>query len=77
MAHFEYSGRDTSGALVSGSIDAGSADDVAAQLFGDRVTPIEIREIGSSQKPIDWPEPHVLEKDSGQKVHAHEKEWVL
>lgn len=45
MAHFEYSGRDTSGALVSGNIDAGSADDVAAQLFGDRVTPIEIREI--------------------------------
>ncbi len=50
MAHFEYSGRDTSGALVSGNIDAGSADDVAAQLFGDSVTPIEIREIHDSKK---------------------------
>ena len=50
MAHFEYSGRDTSGALVSGSVDAGSADDVAAQLFGDRVTPIEIREIQDKKK---------------------------
>lgn len=50
MAHFQYSGRDTSGALVSGNIDAGSADDVAAQLFGDRVTPIEIKEIRVNKK---------------------------
>ncbi|PCJ23780.1 MAG: MSHA biogenesis protein MshG [SAR86 cluster bacterium] len=50
MPNFHYSGRDNSGALVSGNIDAGTADDVAAQLFGDRVTPIEINEIGSSKK---------------------------
>lgn len=50
MAHFKYSGRNTSGALVSGSIDAGSADDVAAQLFGDRVTPIEIEEVREEKK---------------------------
>ncbi len=45
MPHFSYSGRDYSGALVSGNIDAGSADDVAAQLFGDKITPINIEEI--------------------------------
>ncbi|NQV71124.1 MAG: type II secretion system F family protein [Pseudohongiella sp.] len=45
MAHFQYSGRDNTGALVSGNIDAGTADDVAAQLFGDRVTPIDIHEV--------------------------------
>lgn len=45
MAHFQYSGRDNTGALVSGRIDASSADDVASQLFGDRVTPIEINEV--------------------------------
>ncbi|MEX0965248.1 MAG: type II secretion system F family protein [Pseudohongiellaceae bacterium] len=50
MAHFEYSGRDNSGALVSGNIDAGTADDVAAQLFGDKVTPIEIREVREDKK---------------------------
>ena len=44
MAYFQYSGRDNSGALVSGHLDAGSADDVAAKLFGDSVTPIEIKE---------------------------------
>lgn len=50
MANFEYSGRDSSGALVSGRIDAGTADDVASQLFGDRVTPIEIREVRESKQ---------------------------
>jgi MSHA biogenesis protein MshG len=51
MAHFEYSGRDTSGALVSGRIDAGTADDVATQLFSDSVTPIEIKEVREKTKP--------------------------
>jgi MSHA biogenesis protein MshG len=51
MAHFEYSGRDTSGALVSGRIDAGTADDVATQLFSDSVTPIEIKEVREKAKP--------------------------
>lgn len=44
MPQFKYSGRDNSGALISGSIVAPSADDVAAQLFGERITPIEISE---------------------------------
>ena len=45
MPHFEYSGRDRGGALVSGALDAISADEVASQLFEDKVTPINIREI--------------------------------
>ena len=49
MPYFNYSGRNSSGVLVSGDIDAGSADDVAAQLVGDSVTPIEIREVKSRQ----------------------------
>jgi MSHA biogenesis protein MshG len=44
MPHFRYSGRDNAGDLISGVADAGSADDVAAMLFGDNVTPIEIQE---------------------------------
>lgn len=44
MPQFKYSGRDNSGALISGSIVAPSADDVASQLFGDKITPIEISE---------------------------------
>jgi MSHA biogenesis protein MshG len=45
MPHFEYSGRDRSGALVTGTVNAGNSDEAAAQLFGDSVTPIEIREV--------------------------------
>lgn len=44
MPYFQYSGRDSTGTLVSGHLDAGSADDVATKLFGDSVTPIEIKE---------------------------------
>lgn len=44
MPYFRYSGRDNNGVLVSGTLDAGSADDVASRLFGDSVTPIEITE---------------------------------
>lgn len=50
MPQFNYSGRDDAGTLISGSIAAPSADDVAAQLFGDRVTPIEIKEIKKAKK---------------------------
>lgn len=50
MAFYEYSGRDSSGALVSGNMDAGTADDVAASLFGSRITPINIREIKREKK---------------------------
>ena len=49
MTQFHYSGRDNTGALVSGNIDAGNADDAAAQLFGNSVTPIEIREVKARQ----------------------------
>jgi len=45
MPHFEYRGRDATGALVKGTLDAGDADEVAAQLFGNSVTPINITEI--------------------------------
>ena len=44
MPLFQYSGRDATGTLVSGSLDAASAEEVAAELFGNRVTPIEIKE---------------------------------
>ncbi len=44
MPLFKYSGRDSTGALVSGSVDAATAEEAAAMLFGERVTPIEINE---------------------------------
>jgi len=50
MPQYKYSGRDNAGTLVSGSIMAPSADDVAAQLSGDRVTPIEINEIKKAKR---------------------------
>ena len=49
MPHFEYNGRDSAGALVSGSLDAGSVDEVATRLFGDNITPIDINETGQSE----------------------------
>lgn len=45
MPNFEYSGRDNSGALVSGNLSASSAAEAAAQLFGESVTPIDIKEV--------------------------------
>lgn len=50
MPYYQYKGRDVSGALVTGHLDAGSADDVASKLFGDSVTPIEINET-TKKKP--------------------------
>jgi len=50
MPNFEYSGRDRGGALVSGSLDAISADDAASQLFENKVTPINIKEISKAEK---------------------------
>lgn len=49
MPNFEYSGRDPSGALISGTVSAGNADEAAAQLFGDNVTPINIREVAGQR----------------------------
>lgn len=42
MANYFYKGRDTAGSLVSGDIDAGSADEVASELINRAITPIEI-----------------------------------
>lgn len=50
MPYYYYKGRNDAGALVTGHLDAGSADDVASKLFGDSVTPIEINET-SKKKP--------------------------
>ncbi len=44
MPRFEYKARDAQGALVNGTMEAGSADTVANQLMGQAITPIEIRE---------------------------------
>lgn len=43
MAAFAYKARNREGALVTGTIDADSADRVAEQLFGGGITPVEIR----------------------------------
>ena len=44
MPLFSYKGRNSSGTLVSGEIDAGSIDSVASQLFNIGITPIDIQE---------------------------------
>lgn len=44
MPVFAYKGRNTSGTLVNGQIDAGSLDAVASQLFDTGITPIDITE---------------------------------
>ncbi len=51
MPLFQYSGRDSAGALVSGTLDAGSVDEVATRLFGDNITPIDIEETAASGAP--------------------------
>ncbi|MEX2470102.1 MAG: type II secretion system F family protein [Pseudohongiellaceae bacterium] len=50
MPSFEYNGRDGSGARVSGTLTAASADEAAARLFGDSVTPIDIREVSRQRR---------------------------
>lgn len=44
MPLFSYKGRNSSGALVNGQIDAGNIDAVASQLFDTGITPIDIKE---------------------------------
>jgi MSHA biogenesis protein MshG len=58
MPIFEYSGRDAGGSLVTGSIDAGSEEEVASELFGRQVTPINI---------------HVAKKAAAQNVKSKKK----
>ena len=44
MAVFEYKGRDTSGALISGDLEGTSPDAVASHLLSSGITPINIQE---------------------------------
>lgn len=44
MASFAYRGRNADGATVNGRVEAPNLDGAAEQLFGNRITPLEIRE---------------------------------
>ena len=44
MAEYSYRGRTKTGELVSGTMDASSADGVASQLMGNGITPVAINE---------------------------------
>ena len=44
MASFAYRGRSSDGLSVTGRIEAANLDAAAEQLFGNRITPLEIRE---------------------------------
>ena len=44
MASFAYRGRNADGATVNGRVEAPNLDAAAEQLFGNRITPFEIRE---------------------------------
>ncbi|MCP5357088.1 MAG: type II secretion system F family protein [Pseudomonadales bacterium] len=50
MAMFQYKGRDTTGGLVTGNIDATSAEEAASELVDRAITPIEIRQVKMSAK---------------------------
>lgn len=50
MANFQYKGRDTSGGLVTGAVEANSADEVASDLVDRAITPIEIRQVKVAAK---------------------------
>jgi MSHA biogenesis protein MshG len=49
VTNFRYSGRDSSGAQVTGTIEANSADEVVAALYGEKVTPIDIEQTSAEQ----------------------------
>ena len=51
MAVFQFKGRDVSGGLVTGSVDASTADEVASELVERAITPIEIRQTQGGKKP--------------------------
>jgi len=50
VAVFHYKGRDVSGGLVTGDIDAGSPDEAANELIDRAITPIEIRKTNAKAK---------------------------
>ena len=49
MASFKYTGRNVSGSLVKGSIEAGNTSAVAEQLLRKSITPISISEAKKKQ----------------------------
>lgn len=55
MPQFIYKGRNDSGALVSGQLQAASLNAAAADLFGNNITPIEISESRKVTKPARSP----------------------
>ncbi|OGT74684.1 MAG: MSHA biogenesis protein MshG [Gammaproteobacteria bacterium RIFCSPLOWO2_02_FULL_57_10] len=50
MPKFEYKARNMSGTMVTGTMEAVSADALAGDLFGQNITPIEIRQIAGSKE---------------------------
>ena len=70
MAIYQYKGRDRTGSLVTGNIDATSADAAASELFGRSVTPIEIREVRISRKAANDKGAVGSEKSSGARKAA-------
>ena len=51
MPTFSYTGRDSSGAAVSGSIDVGTREMAASMLLGRGVIPLSIESAGAAGKP--------------------------
>lgn len=61
MPNYQYKGRNERGALVTGQLQAASADAAATDLFGSHITPIEITEVRKKVKAA-------KEKDSGLSI---------
>jgi len=55
VAKFSYRGRSASGELVTGAIDAASADSVAGQLVNKKITPIAIEKQREASPPLALP----------------------
>jgi MSHA biogenesis protein MshG len=51
MPNFSYKGRNRGGDLVTGQLQAASANEAAADLFGRDITPIDIRELAGAARP--------------------------
>jgi MSHA biogenesis protein MshG len=48
MAEFAYKGRSANGGLITGKLDASSADAVAGRLVSIGITPVEIRDLANA-----------------------------
>tara|TARA_R110002072_G_scaffold136124_2_gene278052 strand:- start:5679 stop:6992 length:1314 start_codon:yes stop_codon:yes gene_type:complete len=57
MAYFQYKARNTSGALISGALEAVNLDAAASELLGQGITPIEIRAARGKVKSAPSPSP--------------------